>query len=110
MLIIRIIINALAVYATSKLLPGILVDDFVVALTVAVVLGLINTFIKPVLLLLTLPINFLTLGLFTWVIDALMVMLADSLIPGFSIASFLWAMLFSLVLSVISSVLTRLVK
>ncbi len=109
MILVRLIVNALAVYLTSRLLPGISVDDFVSALIVAVVLGLINTFLKPVLVFLTLPINFITLGLFTLVIDALMVMLADSLITGFSVASFLWAILFSLVVSVISSILTKLV-
>lgn len=110
MIIIRIIVNALAVYLASKLLPGIVIDGFVTALVVASVLGLVNTFIKPVLVILTLPINLVTLGLFTLVINALMVMLADGLIVGFSVASFLWAVLFSLVVSVISSILSKLTE
>lgn len=108
--IVRLIVNALAVYLTSRLLDGISIDNFVTAVVVAVVLGIVNTIIKPILLLLTLPINFLTLGLFTWVINALMVLLADYVVTGFSVASFLWALLFSFVLSVISSILNKLVK
>ena len=111
MLIIRLVLNALAVYLTSKLLSaGVTVDSYAAALVVAVVLGLINTFIKPVLNVLTLPVTIMTLGLFTLVLDALMVMLADYFITGFSVASFLWAVLFSLVLSIISSILYKLAK
>ncbi|MFA5776611.1 MAG: phage holin family protein [Patescibacteria group bacterium] len=108
--IIRLIINALAVYLTSNLLAGISIDGFVTAIVVAVVLGIVNTLVKPILLLLTFPINFLTLGLFTWVINALMVVLVDYIVPGFSVSSFLWALLFSLVLSVISSILNKMIK
>lgn len=110
MLIIRLVVNALAVYLTSKLLPGIMVDDFVTAIIVAIVLGLVNTFIKPVLMLFTLPINLLTLGLFTWVINALMVMLVDYFVPGFAVDSFIWAILFSFVVTTIASILNKVVK
>jgi len=110
MLIARLIINALAVYVTAKLLDGVAIDVFVTALVVSLVLGIVNVLIKPVLLLLTLPLNILTLGLFTWVINAIMILITQSLVSGFRVASFGWALLFSLVLSVISSLLQNLVK
>jgi len=110
MFIIRLIINALAVYLTANLLEGVSVDSFITAIIVAVVLGIVNTLIKPVLLLLAFPITLLTLGLFAWVINALMILLVDYLVPGFSVTSFIWALLFSLVLSVISSVLNKFTK
>ncbi len=110
MLIVRFVVNALAVYITAKLLEGVQIDGFVTALLVSLVLGIVNALIKPIVLLLTLPINLLTLGLFTWVINALMILIAQSLVDGFRVASFGWALLFSLVLSVISSLLQNLVK
>jgi len=110
MFIFRLIVNALAVYITSMLLPGITLDGYVTAIIVAIVLGVVNTLVKPVLILLTLPINLLTLGLFTWVINALMVLLVSYLVPGFYVDSFTWALLFSLVLSLISSFLNKLTK
>jgi putative membrane protein len=89
---------------------GVSVDNFATVVVVAVVLGVVNTFIRPILLIVTLPINFLTLGLFTLVINAFMVLLADYFVTGFSVESFTWALLFSLVLSIISSVLYKLTK
>ncbi len=86
----------------AYLLPGVRVDDFFAALVAAVVIGLINTFLRPVFILLTLPINILTLGLFTLVINALLIMLASSLVPGFQVANFGWAMLFSVVLFLVN--------
>jgi len=92
------LLSALAIMVTAYLLPGVRIDGFFPALVAAVVIGLINAFVKPVLILLTLPINILTLGLFTLVINAALVMLASALVPGFSVSSFLWALLFSIVL------------
>lgn len=82
----------------AYLLPGVSLSGFFPALVAAVVIGLINTFIKPVLIILTLPINILTLGLLTLVINALLIMLASALVPGFKVANFGWAILFSIVL------------
>ena len=106
----KLLINAIAVFVTAKILPGVYIDSFVTALVVAVVLGVINTFLKPVLLLLTLPVTILTLGLFTFVINALLVLLAAALVSGFQVKNLLWALLFSLVLSLVNSVLQSLVK
>jgi putative membrane protein len=90
---------------TAYLLPGVTLTGFVPALILAVVLGAINAFVKPILLLITLPINILTLGLFTFVINALLIMLAASIVAGFSVSSFWWAMLFAVVLALVNWVI-----
>ena len=110
MLAVNLIVNALAVIISAYILPGVKVDGFVTAAIVAVVLGAVNMFIKPILLLLTLPLNILTLGLFTFVINALLVLLVSNIVPGFRVEGFLYALIFSLVLSVVSSFLYSLTK
>lgn len=100
------IICAVAIMITAYVLPGVNIDGFLVALILAVVLGAINAFIKPIIVLLTLPINVLTLGLFTLVINALLIILSSYIVPGFGVAGFWWAMLFSVVLSFITTVLS----
>ena len=102
--IIYWIVSALAIAVTAYLLPGVHVSGAVSVLVLAVVLGAINAFVRPVLLILTLPLNIFTLGLFTLVLNALLVMLAALIVPGFSVASFWWALLFSLVLSIVNAV------
>lgn len=97
-ILIHWLLSALAIMVAAYLLPGVSISGFFPALVAAVVIGLINTFIKPVLIILTLPINILTLGLFTLVINALLIMLASALVPGFAVAGFGWALLFSIVL------------
>ncbi|MBU5637099.1 phage holin family protein [Geomonas sp. Red69] len=103
--IVKWLLNGLAIVITAYLLPGVRLSGFGAALIAALVLGLINTFIKPVLMLLTLPLNILTLGLLTFVINALVIMLTSALVSGFSVAGFWWALLFSLVLSVVNFLL-----
>jgi putative membrane protein len=95
------LIGTLSILITAYLIPGVQVT-FVGALVLAVVLALINILIKPVLFFLTLPINILSLGLFSLVLNALLVMLADKIVPGFSISGFWIALLFSIVLSLIN--------
>jgi len=104
-LLIGWLISAVAIMVTAYILPGVMLDGVVAALVLAVVLGAINTFLKPLIFFFTLPINILTLGLFSLVINAAVVMLADVVVPGFSVANFWWALLFALVLSIVSSVL-----
>ena len=104
-ILISWIVSALAILAAAYLLPGVHVASFTAALVAAVVLGIINAFIKPVLLILTLPITILTLGLFTFVINAVVILLAANLVPGFTVDGFWWALIFSIVLSVIASFL-----
>lgn len=108
--IIFVLVNALAVFVSSYILPGVKVDSFLTAIVVAVLLGVLNTFVKPVLIILTLPINILTLFLFVFVINAFLVLVTSSLVPSFHVAGFWWALAFSLVLSIVSSFLNSLVK
>ena len=103
------LVSGLAIIITAYLLPGVRVAGFFAALVTALILGLINAFIRPVLILLTLPLNILTLGLFTLVINALLVMLAAAIVPGFSVQGFGWALLFGLVLAVIGYALGTIV-
>lgn len=96
------LLSALAIMVSAYVLPGVHVQGFMVALILAVILGIINAILRPILLILTLPINVLTLGLFTFVINAFLVMLAARIVTGFSVDSFLWALAFSLVLSLVN--------
>lgn len=94
-------VSALAIGIASYLVPGVTVT-LAGALVAAVVLGALNLFIRPILVVLTLPITIITLGLFSLVINALLVMLASYLVPGFLVAGFWTAFLFALVLSVVN--------
>ena len=108
-LIIRWIINALALMLVAYLFRSIEVDGFYIALVTALILGLINAFIRPFLLLITLPINILTLGLFTFVLNAILFWFVASFIDGFYVAGF-WAAFFgALVFSIISTIATNLI-
>ncbi|MFH0773362.1 MAG: phage holin family protein [bacterium] len=107
---INLLINGLAVYVTARILPGVSVDTFITAIIVSVVLGVVNTFLKPILFILTLPATILTLGLFTFVINALMVYLVATFVHGFHVNGFWSALCFSLVLSLVSWILRGLTK
>ena len=98
--LINWIVSALVILVVAYFLPGVHVSGFVAALTVALVLGLINAIIKPIFVMLTLPLTVVTLGLFVFVINALLVMLASAIVPGFVVYGFFWALVFSLVLSI----------
>lgn len=102
MALMNILINTIAVFVAGYILPGIKVEGLGAALVAAIVLGILNSVLRPILIFLTLPLNILTLGLFTFVINAGMVLLASNIVPGFSVASFWWALLFSLVLSILN--------
>ena len=104
------LVSGLAIIITAYLLPGVRVAGFFAALVTALILGLINAFIRPVLILLTLPLNILTLGLFTLVINALLIMLAAAVVPGFTVQGFWWALLFGLVLAVVNFALGSIVS
>ncbi|MBU1202759.1 phage holin family protein [Patescibacteria group bacterium] len=109
-LLINWLILTLAVLGTSYILPGVSIGGFWAALITALVLGVVNAFIKPILLFLTLPINILTLGLFTFVINALLILLVSAIVSGFSVANFWWALLFSIVITVLVYILNKIVK
>ena len=110
MIIIRWLLMALTIMLLGYYLPGISISGFWSALWVALFLGIVNAIIRPVLILITLPINILTLGLFTFVINALLVMLTSTVIKGFYVQGFLYAVLFSLILSIITFVLNIFLK
>ena len=102
-ILINLLLSAIAVVVSAYILPGVKVDGFLTALVVAIVLSVVNTFVKPLVLLLTLPINILTLGLFTFIVNALMILLVSAIVPGFKVDGILWALVFSVVLSLVSS-------
>lgn len=101
--IVRFLLSGVAVVLTAYLLPGVDVQDYWTALLVALVLSLVNIFVKPFLILLTIPLTFVTLGLFLLVINALMILLTDYFVDGFLVDGFWWALLFSLILSLFNS-------
>lgn len=103
-LILRILLTALAVMLLANILPGIHVENYISAIFVAIVLGLLRITVKPLLIILTLPVTILTLGLFLLVINALIIMLAGYFVTGFGVVGFWWALLFSLLLSFLQSV------
>jgi putative membrane protein len=104
-LVLHLITNTLAVLTGSYLLKGVRVADVKTAVVVSIVLGLVNTFVKPILILLTLPVTILTLGLFLLVINAFMILLTAKLVPGFRVESIWWAMGFSIIIAIVSSFL-----
>ena len=104
-LLFRILITSVLVLLLSHFMTGVHVAGFTTALIVAVVLGLLNIFVKPILVILTLPITFITLGLFLLVINALIILLCDNIVGGFSVDSFFTALLFSVILSVSQSLM-----
>ncbi|MDP2067568.1 MAG: phage holin family protein [Lutibacter sp.] len=104
-LILKIVLTAVAVLVIAHFLPGVSVVNFTNAVIVAVVLALLRVTIKPILIILTLPVTIITLGLFLLVINALIILLADNLIDGFHVTGFWIALLFSLILSVFESIL-----
>lgn len=103
-------LSAVAVVILAKILPGVEVDSYTTAIIVAVVLSLLNFIVKPILIILTLPVTILTLGLFLLIINAIIILLADNLINGFQVSSIWWALLFSLLLSFLQSILYSFLK
>ena len=106
-LILRIIISAVVAFGLSYILSGVHIDKFTTALLVAIVLGILNAIIKPIIVILTLPITVVTFGLFLFVINAAIILLATKVVPGFKVDGFWWALLFSFLLSLITSILYK---
>ena len=104
-LILRILITAILVVVIAHFMPGVSVASFTTSIIVAVVLALLNIFIKPILVLLTLPVTLLTFGLFLLVINALMILLCTEIVGGFHVASFWTAVFFSIILSISQSII-----
>ena len=108
--ITKMLLTAIAVVVISYILPGVQVDGFTDAIIVALVLAVLRVTVKPVLIILTLPATILSLGLFLFVINALIIMLASSIINGFGVSSFLVALGFSLLLSLFQSILYSMIE
>ncbi len=106
-IIIKLLITAVVAYFLPKILSGVQVADFTSAIIFAIVLGLLNLIVRPILSLLSLPITILTLGLFSLVINALIILLADKFTEGINVDGFWWALIFSVALSVITSILEK---
>ncbi|SCY72609.1 phage holin family protein [Flavobacterium caeni] len=104
-ILLRILITSLLVMVIAHFMPGVVVDSFMTSVIVAVVLGLLNIFVKPLLILFTLPVTIITFGLFLLVINALIILLCTELVTGFEVKSFWTALLFSIILSILQSIM-----
>jgi len=107
-MLMRLLINALAFYITSYLIPGMVIVGWQTLLVIAVVWGILTIIIKPILIILTLPINIGTLGLFTFVINAVLLLITSNIVPGFIIEGFGTALLASIVLTIVNGFLSAL--
>lgn len=107
--IIRLLATAFVAYGLSTMLSGVHITDFKTAIVFALVLAVLNAIVKPILIVLTLPITIVTLGLFLLVLNTLMILLADKLMDSIRFDGFWWAFLFSIVLSLLSSILVKLI-
>ncbi|NLY31141.1 MAG: phage holin family protein [Firmicutes bacterium] len=106
----RWLVNAIGLLVTAAVIPGIEVKSVFTALLAAAVMGVVNAFVRPVFLILTLPLNLLTLGLFTFVLNGLMLLLAAVFVPGFTVSGLLASIFGALLLSIVSSIMTRVVR
>ena len=106
-LIMRLIVTSIVAFGLSYLLTGIKFDSFWTAIIVAIVLAILNAIVRPILILFTLPITIFTFGLFLFVINAIIILFAEKLVSGFRVDGFWWALLFSLLLSFLTSILYR---
>ncbi len=102
-MLIRLLLTTFAVIITSYLLPGVELEGFITAVLVAVVIGFLNLFVKPLLVILTIPVTLFTFGLFLLVINALIILMADSIVPGFMVNGFWWALAFSIILTLVNA-------
>jgi putative membrane protein len=104
-ILIHVVLGAIAVFVSSRLLTGVHIDSFATALTVSIVLGIVNAVLRPILLILTLPITIVTLGFFTLIVIGACVLLVARLVPGFHVDSMGWALAFSFVLWIVNGFL-----
>ena len=104
-LIIRLLITAVVAFFLTKILSGVHFEGFSTAIVFAIVLGVLNLIVKPILSILGLPLTIITLGLFSFVINAIVILIADYIIDGMVVDGFWWALIFSIALSLITSLL-----
>ncbi|MDP5092993.1 MAG: phage holin family protein [Polaribacter sp.] len=108
--LLKILLTALAVFFLASVLPGVKVENYISAITVALVIGLLNIFVRPIIVLFTLPATIFSLGLFLFVINAGIILLADKFVDGFMVAGFWDALVFSILLSILRSFLVSFVN
>lgn len=108
--ILRMLLSAAAVLLIANILNGVHVENFTIAILVALVLGFLFAFLKPILVILTLPVTIITLGLFLLVINTLLILLAGKIVTGFTVDGFWTAMIFGILLSIAQSILHSLIK
>jgi len=108
--ILKLLLTAVAVVVLAKILPGVEVVGYGYAILVALVIGLLKVIVRPILILLTLPVTIITLGLFLLIINAIIILMADYFLSGFSVSTIWWALLFSLLLSILQSILHKMIK
>jgi len=102
---IKLLISTVSVLIVAWILPGAHIDGFTSALIVAAVIGILNTFLRPLLIVLTIPITIITFGIFLLVINTIIIIISSNIVDGFFIDGFWWAFFFSILLSIISSIL-----
>ncbi|WKD85029.1 hypothetical protein KCTC32516_00367 [Polaribacter huanghezhanensis] len=108
--LLKVLLTAIAVFVLAAILPGVEVANYVTAIWVAFAIAILNMFVRPLLIFFTLPATIVTLGLFLFVINAIIILLAAHLVGGFLVSSFFSALLFSILLSVFRSALFKLIK
>ncbi|CAN5919609.1 phage holin family protein [soil metagenome] len=108
--IINLLLTGIAALIAAYFLPGVQIDGIMSAVWLALVLAVLNAIVRPILVLLTIPVTILTLGLFLIVIDVLIILLASYLLSGFNVDGFLWALIFSVFLSIVSAIIDMVVK
>lgn len=102
--IVKLLLSGLAIVISSYILPGVNVDSYFDAIVVAAILAILNVLIKPILIILTIPITIFTFGLFLLVINAIIILMADYFIQGFHVDGFWWALIFSIILTIVNSI------
>lgn len=109
-IIVALVLNALALIITAYIVPGFHVDNFTTSILAAIVLGVVNTFIKPVLSFVTAPLSVVTLGLFAFVVNAVVLFIVSAVVPGFKVDGWVAAILGAIVLAIVATVLSSLLK
>ena len=109
-LLLNLVVNTFSIFIASYLLAGVQVNSVKTALIVTIILGVLNVTVKPILVLITIPLTIMTFGLFLIVVNVIVLMIADSFINGFNVNGFLWAIIFSFLISIVNGVLFEMSK
>ena len=108
--ILKILLSAFAVFIIANILPGVSIENYTTAILVAIIIGILNTFVRPLLVIFTIPLTIITLGLFLFMVNAIIVLLASYFVGGFIVTNIFWALIFSILLSITQSILHKLLQ